>query len=278
MNAKMSEGYVLGQSEEAARRLAIQDAHFGEPSERLLDELALRPGDRVVELGCGPGAFSRRILRRLGEGGSLIGVDASAALLEQAKSSIERERPSAASFETARDDIASLDAWLDGADAVVGRAVLHHVPLVELMLGRLKARLRPGTRVGFLEPDFRSPLGRLGYLEATGRPELAPLRVWALAINHLYELNRLSPDVGASLARTLTLAGYRDVRGHWSECRSDERMIENMLLFYDEVRDRLASLGILTVAQVEEQQRLLRGLTAKELPAAWGMHGVAAVV
>src|SRR5581483_5187978 len=55
-----AEGYVLGQSERAARRLEIQDAHFAEVSERLLDELALRPDDRVVELGCGAGSFSRR--------------------------------------------------------------------------------------------------------------------------------------------------------------------------------------------------------------------------
>src|SRR5207248_11573689 len=93
---------------------------------------------------------------------------------------------SGAKFEPVLADIAQRGSWLDGADVVVGRAVLHHVPMVEFMLGRLRARLRPGTRLGFLEPDFRSPLGRLGYLEATGRPELGTLRVWATAINQLY--------------------------------------------------------------------------------------------
>src|SRR5437870_13539135 len=85
--ATMSEtqGYILGQSERAARRLEIQDAHFAAVSERLLDELALRPQERVVELGCGPGGFSRRILRRLGAGSVLVGVDASSSLLEQAR-------------------------------------------------------------------------------------------------------------------------------------------------------------------------------------------------
>src|SRR5262245_40485528 len=77
--------YVLGQSARAARRLEIQDAHFADTSERLLDELALRPADRVVELGCGPGGFSRRILRRLGEGGVLVGVDCTQGLLDQAR-------------------------------------------------------------------------------------------------------------------------------------------------------------------------------------------------
>jgi hypothetical protein len=146
--------------------------------------------------------------------------------------------------------------------------------MVEFMLGRLRTRLRPGTRLGFIEPDFRTALGRLGYLEATGRKELAPLRVWATAINHLYEVNRLSPDVGATLAKTLEVAGYRNVRAGWSDCRSDERMIENMLMFYDEVRDRLQAVGILTAAEIVEQQTLLRGLAPQSLPPAWGSHRV----
>src|SRR5262249_49526899 len=271
----MSEGhgYVLGQSARAARRLEIQDAHFAEPSERLLDELALRPNDRVVELGCGPGSFSRRILRRVGEGGVLVGVDYSEGFLVRARGRPAGRGP--ARFEAVLGDIAQLGPWLEGADVVVARTVLHHVPMVEFMLGRLRAAVRPGTRVGFLEPDFRTPLARLAYLEATGRPELAPLRVWATAINQLYQANRISPDVGASLARTFEKAGYHHVRTEWSECRSDALMVENMLMFYDEVRDRLGAVGILTIEEVERQQRLLRELVPESLPAAWGIYRVA---
>src|SRR5713226_6790240 len=113
-------GYILGQSADAARRLHIQDAHFAEVSERLLDDLALRPHDRVVELGSGPGGFSRRILRRLGQGGVLVGVDRSEALLAQARgllapaSGLNPEAPGPARFEPVLADIAELGAWLDG--------------------------------------------------------------------------------------------------------------------------------------------------------------------
>jgi hypothetical protein len=48
-----------------------------------------------------------------------------------------------------------------------------------------------------------------------------------------------------------------------------------MLMFYDEVRDRLQSLGILTAGEVGEQQRLLRALAPGSLPAVWGTHWVA---
>jgi ubiquinone/menaquinone biosynthesis C-methylase UbiE len=266
--------YVLGQSEKAVRRLAIQDAHFAEVSEKLLDELPLRSGDRVVELGCGPGGFSRRIMRRLNKDGVLVGVDSSAELLAQA--SMDLTGIGAARFEPVVADIAGLGSWLHGADAVVARTMLHHVPMVEFVLGRLRAAVKPGTRFGFLEPDFRTPLGRLAYLEARGRSELAPLRVWATAINHLYEANRLSPDVGATLAQTLQLAGYRNVRAEWTDGRTDAMTIENMLMFYDEVRDRLQALGILTAAEIDQQQCLLRALQADDLPSAWGIYRVRA--
>jgi ubiquinone/menaquinone biosynthesis C-methylase UbiE len=268
-----AQGYVLGQSAHAARRLEIQDAHFAEVSEQLLDDLALRPDDRVVELGCGPGGFSRRILRRLGAGGVLVGVDASEGLLAQSRSALAALGP--VRFEPVLADIAGLGPWLDGADVVVGRTVLHHLPMVEFVLGRLRAAVRPGTRVGFLEPDFRTPLARLAYLEVTGRPELASLRIWAVAINQLYQANRLSPDVGATLARTLEMAGYRRVRADWSEGRSDATSVENMRMFYEEVRDRLQALSILTVEEVAHQERLLRALPPEGLPSVWGIHRVA---
>jgi ubiquinone/menaquinone biosynthesis C-methylase UbiE len=265
--------YVLGQSARAARRLAIQDAHFAEMSERLLDELALRPNDRVVEFGCGPGSFSQRVLRRLGEGGVLVGVDSSDGLLTQARGALAAIGP--ARFEPVLADIAHLGPWLEGADVVVARTVLHHVPMAEFMLGRLRAAVRPGTRIGFIEPDFRTPLARLAYLEATGRAELAPLCAWATAINQLYEVNRLSPDIGATLARTLEAAGYHRVRAQWTEACTDALAVENMEMFFDEVRDRLQSQGILTAAEIDHNQRALHALRGADLPAVWGIHLVA---
>src|SRR5271170_3693700 len=92
-SASGTQGYILGQSRTAARRLEIQDSQFAEASEALLDELAIRPQDRVVELGCGPGSFSRRLLRRLGAGGVLVGVDSSEQLLSQARNALADAGP-----------------------------------------------------------------------------------------------------------------------------------------------------------------------------------------
>jgi ubiquinone/menaquinone biosynthesis C-methylase UbiE len=265
-------GYVLGQSPIAARRLELQDRYFGEPSERLLDMLALRPSDLVVELGCGPGSFSHRVLNRLGEGGLLRGVDSSEGLLEEARTLLAKVGP--AKFETILGDASKLGPWLSGADAVVGRLVLHHIPMMEFLLGRLRTVLRPGTRLGFLEPDVRTPQARMAHVQATTRPDLMPLLVWAASLNQLFLHNRISPEAGATLAQTLDLAGYRNIRSEWSPNPPNALMIENMVMLYDEVRDKLGSLGILSPEEVTEQQRLLRALSLAGVPPVWGSFRV----
>jgi SAM-dependent methyltransferase len=270
-----SREYVLGKSTDAARRLEIQDAQFAEVSERLLDEIALRPADRVVEIGSGAGGFSQRILRRLGTGGVLVGVDYTAGLLGQARARLAGF--SAARFEPVLADVMHPGPWLDGADVVLGRTVVHHIPLAESWLGRLRTALRPGTRIGFIEPEFRALLGRFAVLEASGRPELAVLRVWAEGISRFYQASGLSPGIGANLSWALDAAGYREIRHHATECPTDETVIENLLLYYDEIRERYLKLGIMTAEEIAEQKHQLRALPSHNLPAVWGIYRTLAV-
>jgi len=78
------------------------------------------------------------------------------------------------------------------------------------------------------------------------------------------------------LARALELAGCHNVQSSVFECRSDSLTIENMLMFYDEVRDQLAALQILSLRDIEEEQRRLRALPLANLPAVWAIHCVTA--
>jgi ubiquinone/menaquinone biosynthesis C-methylase UbiE len=267
--------YVLGQNVAAAKRLEVQDAQFGPISELLLDDLQLRPNDRVVEFGVGAGGYSRRVLRRLGKSGVHVGVDYSASLLEQARQKLVG--CGEARFEPVVADVSQLGPWLDGADVVTGRAVLHHIPLAEAFVGRLRNALRPGTRVGFLEPEFRVHLGRFTVLEVTGRPELAVIRRWAEGISRFYQATGLSPVVGATLAWAFEAAGYRDVKAERCEFVTNETVITNWLLYYDEIREKYISLGIMTADEIDEQKRQLRALPPGDLPAVCGMYRVSAI-
>jgi len=270
----VSNEYVLGQSTAAAERLDIQDAQFAPASEAMLDALNLEPTDRVVELGVGAGGFSRRVIRRLGPEGVLVGVDRTVGLLEQARRNLTG--CGTARFEPVVADISSLGPWLEGANAVVCRTVLHHLPMAEAFLGRLHRALRPGVRVGFIEPEFRALLGRFTALEGAGRTELAVLRNWAEGITRFYEQAGLSPGVGATLAWALRGAGFKDVKLEATECPTTETVVQNLLLYYDEIRDKYLSMGIMTAEEIDTQKEQLQALPPGEHPAIWGIYQVTA--
>lgn len=56
----------------------------------IVDALPLKPGMRVLEIGCGPGAAAREIARRIGHG-HVLAVDRSAKAITQAKSASRAE-------------------------------------------------------------------------------------------------------------------------------------------------------------------------------------------
>lgn len=49
----------------------------------IVNALPLRPGLRVLEIGCGPGAAARAVARRIGDG-QVLGIDRSAKAIAQA--------------------------------------------------------------------------------------------------------------------------------------------------------------------------------------------------
>ena len=56
----------------------------------IVEALPLRPGMRVLEVGCGPGVAARAVLERLGTG-HVLGIDRSAKAIAQAVAGSRRE-------------------------------------------------------------------------------------------------------------------------------------------------------------------------------------------
>ena len=54
------------------------------------DALPLRPGLRVLEIGCGPGALARELVRRIGDG-HVLAIDRSATAIRQADAACRAE-------------------------------------------------------------------------------------------------------------------------------------------------------------------------------------------
>src|SRR5690554_2875256 len=56
----------------------------------VVDALPLKPGMRVLEIGCGPGALAREVARRIGHG-HVLAIDRSARAIAQARAASRAE-------------------------------------------------------------------------------------------------------------------------------------------------------------------------------------------
>jgi trans-aconitate methyltransferase len=127
----------------------------------LVELLAPRAGERVLDLGCGTGELTAMLAAR---GALVTGVDASAAMLETA-----RARHPALAFELADGQALAYDGAFD---AVFSNAALHWMPRMDdVVAGVGRALARPGRFVAELggrgntaavERAIRDVLPRLG--------------------------------------------------------------------------------------------------------------------
>jgi SAM-dependent methyltransferase len=114
----------------------------------LREAAALGPGVRALELGCGTGEFTTRLVE---SGCELTAVDISEASIARC-----RERVGEAA-EIVLGNIETGEG-LEGRefDAIVGVSVLHHVD-VHACLRNVFPLLRPGGRFAFSEPNILNP-------------------------------------------------------------------------------------------------------------------------
>jgi SAM-dependent methyltransferase len=134
--------HVWGWSTPAGMLRAARRAQF------LVDAAQLGPGIRCLELGCGTGEFTARLLA---SGCDLLAVDVSEAAVERCRERVgDRAEVVVGNVETGE--------GLEGRefDAIVGVSVLHHVDLAAT-LHALLPRLRRGGRFAFSEPNLANP-------------------------------------------------------------------------------------------------------------------------
>jgi ubiquinone/menaquinone biosynthesis C-methylase UbiE len=120
---------------------------------RLLLAAGVQPGDRVLDVGCGPGYFARMLAATVGPEGSVVGIDAAPEMIEYAGR--KARRLSNCRFQPgAAEALAFADSSFD---VVVSSLMMHHVP-EELRLQAVREMrrvLRPGGTL--LLSDFTIP-------------------------------------------------------------------------------------------------------------------------
>ncbi len=145
-----------------------------------VDALELKPGDGVLEIGCGTGLNFSRLRSKVGDAGRIVGVDLSADMLARAR---RRQSPN---IELIRGNAAvlALDKRFDG---VLLTYALTIIPDWQAAVRRAFEHLAPGGRLVVL--DF----GHTDHRRAFHRR----LVDWYLALNHV----RPDRDIAGDLRR-----------------------------------------------------------------------------
>jgi arsenite methyltransferase len=164
------------------------------------EALGARPGERILDVGCGPGFYVAELLDEVGREGSVVGVDGSAAMLAVAAHRCHG-RANVAFHEA---DVLSLPVESAGFDGAISVQVLEYVQEVEAALAEMHRTLRPGGRLVVWDVDWETVSWRSSDLDRMARL----LRDWDAHLAH--------PSLPQTLTAQLRAAGFADVQmeGH----------------------------------------------------------------
>jgi len=116
-----------------------------EPAQSLmLDMAALRPGERVLDVACGTGLVSFRIVDAIGEDGAVVGTDISGEMVKTARRLAAERNIGNARFERCDAEELCLDD--EPFDAALCGLGLMYVPNPVKALGEMGRLLKPGGR------------------------------------------------------------------------------------------------------------------------------------
>lgn len=157
--------------------------------------LAAAPGERVLDVGCGPGFYCAELVAAVGKAGAVTGVDSSPAMLALAA----RRCAGHENVELLEGEAVALPVADESFDAALSVQVIEYVAEAERALSELHRALRPGGRVLVWDIDW----GTLSlHSEDPARSERV-LRAWDEHLAH--------PSLPCTLGSLLRSAGFEDV-------------------------------------------------------------------
>jgi ubiquinone/menaquinone biosynthesis C-methylase UbiE len=125
-----------------------------------LDRFGIRPGERVLELGPGPGAFTIEAARQTEPGGRLLAVDIQPAMIAAVEQKVSKSKLT--NIETHVADAFHVPVGTASIDRAFLVTVLPEIPDRRRALKELRRVIKPGGMLSiteeFLDPDY--PLAR----------------------------------------------------------------------------------------------------------------------
>jgi len=188
--------------EEVAQRLEVAYASADTRRRRTLvrEALAAQPGERVLDIGCGPGFYVAELLDEVGPEGSVVGVDSSPPMLAMAA----RRTDGRANVTLLEGEATALPVEDAEFDAALSVQVFEYIDDIPAALAEVRRTLRPGGRVLIWDVDWAT-------ISLRTADEARMRRVLDAWDEHLAD-----PSLPRRLTAELRAAGFADPRmqGH----------------------------------------------------------------
>ena len=234
-----------------------------EMTERMFDDAGIRPGMRVLDIGCGPGMTSVMLARRVGSEGHVFGVDQNPRMIELARQTARESGLGNLTFIEGGFDVAFAERGM--LDAVVGRRVLMYQADAAKAVAQLVDVVRPGGVIAFHEHDM------VDIRSDTPLPLHDRVRSW---LREMLRLEGANLRMGFGLHSALSAAGLTVER-----VRAEANVLTPTAGYpvgaiIRAVLPRLLTLGIVTEAEVDAEtldDRLTAERKEKSATCLWEM-------
>lgn len=197
-----SKEYILrNRDDNELNRLGFQHEVWKEETYIAIEQGRIQPGDKIIDLGCGPGYLSLDLLKITGEEGQVFGIDSSQKFISiMLEMSINNLNPLHADI---RDDLLLTNPVLAGADNVFCRWVLMFTGRVNIITKNVYNILKKdGIFISMEYFDFQ----KISVFPHQESFENIYNNVWKLI-----KKQGGNPDIGSTMKEEMLLAGFRKV-------------------------------------------------------------------